>query len=205
MLEQTVQALASGRVILASGSPRRHEIIQKMGINAEVVPSFYDENLDRSAYANHGDYVQDIAKYKVQEVYDRLKAHSRPPSLIIGADTLVTMDNIIYGKPKDQSHAFEMLSRLANREHTVYTGVCLKTPETEVNFYDSAKVKFGDISKEQIEAYIESGEPLDKAGGYGVQGIGGCLIEKIDGDFYTVMGIPLYLMTKKLNEIFSTR
>ncbi|XP_060818444.1 probable bifunctional dTTP/UTP pyrophosphatase/methyltransferase protein [Bombus pascuorum] len=202
MFEQAVQVLTAGRVVLASGSPRRYEIMKQLGINIEVVSSTYDENLDRSAYKNSGDYVQDLAKYKVQEVYDRLKEDVTPPSLIIGADTLVTMGDVIYGKPKNNLHAFEMLSSLANREHIVYTGVCLKTPKKEVNFYESTKVKFGDISEEQIWAYIKSGEPLDKAGGYGVQGLGGCLIEKIDGDFYTVMGLPLYSLTKRLNEMF---
>ena len=81
----------------------------------------------------------------MQEVYDRLKEDVTPPSLIIGADTLVTMGDVIYGKPKNNLHAFEMLSSLANREHIVYTGVCLKTPKKEVNFYESTKVKFGDI------------------------------------------------------------
>ncbi|XP_071863210.1 dTTP/UTP pyrophosphatase [Bombus fervidus] len=202
MFEQVVQVLTAGRVVLASGSPRRYEIMKQLGINVEVVSSTYDENLDRFAYKNSGDYVQDLAKYKVQEVYDRLKKDVKPPSLIIGADTLVTMGDVIYGKPKNKLHAFEMLSSLANREHIVYTGVCLKTPKEEVNFYESTKVKFGDISEEQIWAYIKSGEPLDKAGGYGVQGLGGCLIERIDGDFYTVMGLPLYSLTKRLNEMF---
>ncbi|XP_050582578.1 dTTP/UTP pyrophosphatase [Bombus affinis] len=202
MFEQVVQALAAGRVVLASGSPRRYEIMKQLGINVEVVLSMYDENLDTLGYKNFGDYVQDLAKYKVQEVYDRLNTDVTPPSLIIGADTLVTMGDVIYGKPKNNLHAFEMLSSLANREHIVYTGVCLKTPEKEVNFYESTKVKFGDISEKQIWAYIKSGEPLDKAGGYGIQGLGGCLIEKIDGDFYTVMGLPLYSLTKRLNEMF---
>ncbi|XP_003393659.1 dTTP/UTP pyrophosphatase [Bombus terrestris] len=202
MFEQVVQALAAGRVVLASGSPRRYEIMKQLGINVEVVLSMYDENLDTLGYKNFGDYVQDLAKYKVQEVYDRLNTDVTPPSLIIGADTLVTMGDVIYGKPKNNLHAFEMLSSLANREHIVYTGVCLKTPKKEVNFYESTKVKFGDISEKQIWAYIKSGEPLDKAGGYGIQGLGGCLIEKIDGDFYTVMGLPLYSLTKQLNEMF---
>ncbi|XP_031839535.1 dTTP/UTP pyrophosphatase [Nomia melanderi] len=203
MLEQTMQALSTSRVILASGSPRRHEIINKLGINAEVVPSTYDENLDISAYKNYGKYVQDLAKYKVQEVFNRLKEDIVPPSLIIGADTMVAMGDVIYGKPKNKTHAFEMLSSLAGKEHTVYTGVCLKTPKTEKNFYQSTKVTFGNISAEQIETYIKSGEPFDKAGGYGVQDMGGCFIEKINGDFYTVMGMPLYSLTKHLNEIFS--
>ncbi|XP_054000898.1 dTTP/UTP pyrophosphatase [Hylaeus anthracinus] len=203
MLQQTMQTLTAGRIVLASGSPRRYEIIKKLGINVEVVASVYDENLDRCAYKNNGEYVQDLAKYKVQEVYDRLKGDPVPPSLIIGADTLVAMGDTIYGKPKNESQAFEMLSSLANKEHTVYTGVCLKTPKKEINFYESAKVKFGDISKEQIQMYIQSGEPMDKAGAYGVQGLGGCLVEKINGDFYCVMGMPLYATTKRLNELFS--
>ncbi|XP_016908059.1 probable bifunctional dTTP/UTP pyrophosphatase/methyltransferase protein isoform X2 [Apis cerana] len=181
------------------------EILMKLsfeGINVEIVPSMYDENLDRSIYKNYGEYVQDLAKYKVQDVYNRLQ-DVIPPFLIIGADTIVTMGNIIYGKPKNKHHAFEILSSLANKEHIVYTGVCLKTSKKEVNFYESTKVKFGDISEEQIWTYIKSGEPLDKAGGYGVQGLGGCLIEKIDGDFYTVMGMPLYSLTKQLNEMFN--
>ncbi|XP_026666456.1 uncharacterized protein LOC108632706 isoform X2 [Ceratina calcarata] len=205
MLEPTMQTLATTRIVLASGSPRRLEILKKLGLNIEVVPSLYDENLDRSLYKNSGEYVQDIAKYKVQEVYDRLsKEDTARPNLIIGADTMVTMGNIIYGKPKNESHAFEMLSSLANREHIVYTGVCLKTPNKEVNFYELTKVKFGDISEEQIWTYIKTKEPLDKAGGYGAQGLGGCLIERIDGDFYTVMGMPLYKTVKKLNEMFGS-
>ncbi|XP_017759817.1 PREDICTED: maf-like protein Athe_1300 [Eufriesea mexicana] len=203
MLEQTMQVLTTGRIVLASGSPRRYEIVKLLGINVEVVPSKYDENLDRSMYKSIGEYTQDLAKYKVQEVYDRLKEDTISPSLIIGADTLVIRDNVIYGKPKNNSHAFEMLSNLANKEHTVYTGVCLKTPKKEVSFYESTKVKFGNISKEQILTYIKSGEPLDKAGGYGIQGLGACLIEKVDGDFYTVMGLPLYRITQKLNEMLS--
>lgn len=81
------------------------------GIKAEIIPSLYDENLDRSSYKNHGEYIQDLAKYKVQEVYNRLKKDLVSPFLIIGADTMVTMGNLIYGKPKNESHAFEMLSR----------------------------------------------------------------------------------------------
>ncbi|KAL6254409.1 uncharacterized protein LOC105423427 [Pogonomyrmex barbatus] len=203
MLESTIQALANGRTILASGSPRRHDIIRHLRINAEVVPSLYDENLDRSKYDGHGEYVQDIARYKVLEVYERLKADPVPPSLIIGADTMVTMGDVIFGKPKNEAEAFQMLSSLANKQHVVYTGVCLKTPKTDIQFYESVKVKFGDISERQIREYIKTGDPMDKAGGYGIQGLGACLIEKIDGDYYTVTGLPLYSLAKQLNRMFS--
>lgn len=110
---------------MASGSPRRHDIIRHLRINAEVVPSLYDEKLDRSEYRGHGEYVQDIARYKVLEVYERLKADPVPPSLIIGADTMVTMGDVIYGKPRNEADAFRILSSLANKQHVVYTGVCL--------------------------------------------------------------------------------
>ncbi|XP_012526127.1 dTTP/UTP pyrophosphatase [Monomorium pharaonis] len=204
MLESTVQALANGRTILASGSPRRHDIMRHLRINAEVVPSLYDENLDRAKYDGHGEYVQDIARYKVLEVYERLKMDPVPPSLIIGADTMVTMGSIIYGKPRNETEAFQMLSSLVNKQHVVYTGVCLKTPKAEVQFYESAKVKFGDISERQIREYIKTGDPMDKAGGYGLQGIGGCLIERIEGDYYTITGLPLYSLAKQLNQMFSS-
>ncbi|XP_011877880.1 PREDICTED: N-acetylserotonin O-methyltransferase-like protein [Vollenhovia emeryi] len=203
MLESTFQALASGRTILASGSPRRCDIMRHLRINAEVVPSLYDEKLDRARYEGHGEYVQDIARYKVLEVYERLKADPVPPSLIIGADTMVTMGDVIYGKPRDEEDAFRILSSLANRQHVVYTGVCLKTPRTEVQFYESAKVKFGDVSERQIREYIKTGDPMDKAGGYGLQGVGGCLIEKIEGDYYTITGLPLYSLARQLNRLFS--
>lgn len=203
MLESTRQALTSTRIILASGSPRRYKIIKKLGFDFEVIVSNYDENLDRSIYKNHGDYVQDLAKLKAHEVNKRIQIDPNLPSLIISADTLVTVGDTIYGKPKDESDAFRMLSHLANREHVVYTGVCLKTPKKEVNFHTSTKVKFGDLSEDQIRAYIKTGECLDKAGGYGAQGLGGCLIENISGDFYTVMGMPIYFVAKHLNEIFA--
>ncbi|XP_018399102.1 PREDICTED: N-acetylserotonin O-methyltransferase-like protein isoform X2 [Cyphomyrmex costatus] len=157
MLESTVQVLASGRTILASGSPRRQDIMRHLRINAEVVPSLYDEKLDRSKYKGHGEYVQDIAKYKVHEVYERLKGDLVPPSLIIGGDTMVTMGDVIYGKPRSEVEAFQMLSSLANKQHIVYTGVCLKTPKSELQFYEAAKVKFGDISEKQIREYIKTG------------------------------------------------
>ncbi|XP_071575163.1 dTTP/UTP pyrophosphatase [Temnothorax nylanderi] len=203
MLESTIQALASCRTILASGSPRRHDIVRQLRINAEVVPSVYDENLDRSRYEGHGEYVQDIARYKVLEVYERLKADPVPPSLIIGADTMVTMGDVIYGKPQNEAEAFRMLSSLANKQHVVYTGVCLKTPKAELQFHESARVKFGDVSERQIRDYIKTGDSMDKAGGYGLQGIGGCLIERIEGDYYTITGLPLYSLAKQLNRMFA--
>ncbi|XP_048515487.1 dTTP/UTP pyrophosphatase isoform X2 [Athalia rosae] len=235
MLESTREILSVRGFILASGSPRRKELIENLvrqhtstwyfsvfvikshgvtrcvkalmkvenstGLNPEIVSSRYDENLDRNDYKSHGDFVQDLAYFKVMEVYDRLKNDNEKPFLIIGADTIVTIGAQIYGKPKDSSDAVRMLSILAGQTHTVYTGVFLKTMFKEVKFFEKTDVKFGDIKIEQIEAYVKTGEPLDKAGGYGIQGVGGCLVESINGDFFTVMGLPLFKLTKHLNEI----
>ncbi|XP_015515912.1 dTTP/UTP pyrophosphatase [Neodiprion lecontei] len=203
MLEPTKQILQAGRIILASGSPRRKEIIENLGLKPEVVPSTYDENLDRAKYKSHGDYVKDLAYFKVIEVYDRLKGDEVQPKLVIGADTIVTMGDVIYGKPTDSNDAIKILSILAGKTHTVYTGVCLKTDKDEVKFYEKTDVTFGDITQAQIEAYVKTGEPLDKAGGYGIQGFGGCLVEKINGDFFTVMGLPVYMLTKILNRLYN--
>lgn len=111
-------------------------------------------------YKSHGEFVQDLAYFKVQEVYERLKNDEKPPELIIGADTIVTMGDIIYGKPKDKIDAFRILNNLKNREHEVFSGVCLKTKNKYVKFFESSKVTFGDISEEQIRAYIATGEPM---------------------------------------------
>ncbi|XP_001608096.1 dTTP/UTP pyrophosphatase [Nasonia vitripennis] len=203
MLKSTTKTLLEGRIILASGSPRRREILQNLGIKAEVIPSTFDENLNRSNYKSHGDFVADLAAHKVQEVFERLKeAKDSKASLIIGADTIVTQGDTIYGKPKDEEDAFDILSNLAGKTHTVFTGVCLKTPKKELKFWESTEVTFGHVTEQQIRAYVETGEPLDKAGGYGIQGIGGCLVEKVNGDFYTVVGLPLYSTIKQLNNLF---
>ncbi|XP_014210783.1 uncharacterized protein LOC106641069 [Copidosoma floridanum] len=204
MLKSTTKSLTEGRIILASSSPRRREILQNLGIKVEIIPSTFDENLNRSNYKCHGDYVVDLATHKVQEVYDKLKEiNDSKTTLIVGADTIVTQGDLIYGKPKDKNDAIEMLSSFNGKKLIVFTGVCLKTPKKEVKFWDSTEVKFGNISEDQIRAYVDTEEPLDKAGGFGVQGVGGCLVEKINGDFYTVVGLPLYSTIKHLNELFA--
>lgn len=125
---------------------------------------------------------------KCLEVAERLKHDAPPPDLIISADTIVTLDGKVYGKPKKDEVALEMLGELVGKTHVVYTGVVTKYKDEIVKFTESTKVTFGRATKEQIQGYVDTGEPLDKAGGYGIQGVGGCLIEKIDGDYFTVVG-----------------
>lgn len=162
------------------------------------MPSEFEENLDTKDYANFSAFVEATALGKAMEVADRLKGDKCPPALIISADTIVTLEGKVFGKPKKPDVAFEMLSELIGKSHIVYTGVVLKYKEEVVKFTESTKVTFGNANKDQIQSYVDTGEPLDKAGGYGIQGIGGCLIEKIEGDYFTVVGLPLYRLSTEI-------
>lgn len=202
MLEPVMQVLQSQRIILASGSPRRVEILKAMGLKFDICPSLYGENLDPSKYKCHSEYVLDCASNKVQEVADRLFAEGNKSDIIIGADTVVSMNGKLYGKPEDEEAAVEMLKQLGGHTHTVFTGVVVHTCTKIVKFSESTKVFMAPISEEIIKAYVKTGEPLDKAGGYGIQGLGGSLIEKIEGDYFNVMGLPLHSLCKHLVEIY---
>ncbi|KXJ74398.1 hypothetical protein RP20_CCG013715 [Aedes albopictus] len=205
MLKPILHEMATKRVVLASGSPRRQELIQNIGLSAvHLCPSYFEENLDKSNYS-FADYVAETAYHKVLEVYNRLTASTDPterPDVVIGADTMVTMDGKMYGKPKTPEVAFQMLSELMGRQHIVYTGVVIKYHDREVKFTEACKVHFGKATAEQIQAYVDTGEPLDKAGGYGIQGIGGTFVEKIEGDYFTVVGLPLYRISAEMCKLF---
>lgn len=121
---------------------------------------------------------------------------------IIGADTIVTLGNKIYGKPKNSKDAFRMLSELNGKSHIVFTGCVLKFKDKVIKFTEHTTVFFGKLTDEQIQGYVETNEPLDKAGGYGIQGIGGCLIERIEGDYFTVVGLPLFRISSELCKAF---
>ncbi|XP_055904189.1 dTTP/UTP pyrophosphatase [Eupeodes corollae] len=206
MLAPIKHILATKRIILASGSPRRQELVKTIGLNAELCPSMFEENLNPEDYKEFSEFVELTAQGKAEEVYDRLKAETPEADLlVIAADTMVTMGKEIYGKPKDASDAFQMLSRLAGNCNTPHTGVVIKHAGGVVRFTESAKVYFGQLSQEQIQAYVDSGEPLDKAGAFGINGLGGAMIERIDGDYYTVMGLPLYRLTTELCKLYKEK
>jgi septum formation protein len=128
-------------------------------------------------------------------VYSRLQKDPVKPDLIISADTIVALNGKIYGKPKTDDVAFQMLNELKGQAHTVYTGCVLKYHDRVVKFTEKTKVYFGNVTPEQIQAYVDTKEPLDKAGGYGIQGFGGCMIERIEGDYFTVVGLPMYKLS----------
>lgn len=202
--------LSSQRIVLASGSPRRKLILSNIGLNVEVIPSSCEENLDKSQFEFPYLYARATAKMKILEVADKLSQENNTfPDLIIGADTVVALDQKIYEKPKDKEHAFRTLSELSGKTHYVHTGVVLLRPNKNNQgddpynmdtFHVTTEVKFASLNPDIIRSYIETGEPMDKAGGYGIQAAGGTLVEGINGDYFNVMGFPLHQFAKRLYE-----
>ncbi|OWR40765.1 putative Maf protein [Danaus plexippus plexippus] len=202
MLQPVMHLLKHKNIILASGSPRRKELIENIGLKVALCPSLFEENLDPKAFDNFSDFVEETALHKVLEVEKRLKENGNNPDVVIGADTMVTLDGKMFGKPTSEQEAYDMLKSLSGRSHTVYTGVVVKALDDVVKFTEKTDVVFGALDDEQIKGYIATGEPMDKAGGYGIQGVGGTFVEKINGDYFTVVGLPLYRLCSVLYELF---
>lgn len=205
MLEPIKHALDFQRIVLASVSPRRSEILHTVGLNFEIMPSLFEEDLDPHKFQSHGDYAVETAYRKVLDVSERLSKDLNPPDVIIGADTVVSLDGKIFGKPEDTKMAYKFLEQLSGRQHTVYTGVVIKTKEATIKFYESTNVQMAYLAEDVIRGYIRTKEPMDKAGAYGIQGFGGSLIEKIEGDFYNVIGLPLYSFCKHLRWLYDDK
>ena len=183
------------KVILASKSPRRVEILEKIVKEFEVVQSNFDENtIDFKGDVEK--YVKDLSRNKAIEVSKRLNE----PSIVIAADTVVFQNGKVLEKPKNEEDAFSMLSSLSGNTHKVYSGICLINTynDTVVTDCDCTEVKFSELNPRQIRNYINSGEPMDKAGAYGIQGLGGAFVERIEGCYYNVMGLPLNKLYKAL-------
>lgn len=183
------------KVILASKSPRRVEILEKIVKEFEVVQSNFDENtIDFKGDIEK--YVKDLSRNKAIEVSKRLSE----PSIVIAADTVVFQDGKVLEKPKNEEDAFSMLSSLSGNTHKVYSGICLINTydDTVVTDCDCTEVRFSELNPRQIRNYINSGEPMDKAGAYGIQGLGGAFVEGIKGCYYNVMGLPLNKLYKAL-------
>ena len=183
-----------GDIILASASPRRYELLRSLGLSVSVVPSAYAEpdmpELAPPALALHH------AREKALDV-----AQHYPKQLVIAADTVVDIDGNALGKPRNAEAAMTMLMRLSGRAHQVHTSFALAYAGRMVTHTESTTVRFFPVDADFIAAYVASGEPFDKAGGYGIQGHGALLVERIDGDFYTVMGFPLARFVRLLPEL----
>ena len=187
------------RVILASSSPRRRQLMEQAGIPCEIIVSDVDENIDGGVPAHQ--QVKELASRKARAVRENIEGEA----IIIAADTLVSLDGQVLSKPESGAEAFAMLRALQGRKHTVYTGVSIiKTggDDDEVfSFVDSALVYFRQLSDYDIGGYISTGESFDKAGAYGAQGRGAVLVHRIEGDFFTVMGLPISKLCAELAEM----
>jgi len=174
-------------IILASGSPRRTQLLTQAGIPHQVIVSNADETVTGQPDAQ----VKELALRKANATLSILTEAT--DAIIIAADTLVCINNEILGKPESPTHALQMLKKLQGNTHRVYTGVALINTSTKENivFADMAEVTFRALSNDEIYAYIGTGEPFDKAGAYGIQERGSVLVDRINGDFYTVMGLPV--------------
>ncbi len=180
---------------MASASPRRVELLEALKIEFEVVPSNADETVEDGL--SPGTLVEALARAKASAV-----SASRPKDLVLGADTVVAIGGQVLGKPKDCDDAARMLRMLQGRSHEVYTGICVKREADgfERVAHEVTEVRFLPMSEEEIASYVGTGEPLDKAGAYAIQGFGTLFISGITGDYFNVVGLPLRLVAEMLEE-----
>ncbi|MGM0495348.1 MAG: Maf family protein [Bacillota bacterium] len=181
------------KVILASKSPRRKELIKLLNIEAITVPSHIEEDIDFSL--SHEEMVMDLALQKATSVFKKHKE-----TMVLGFDTLVIINNEILGKPNNSKEAKKYLRALSGKTHRVVTGCALIKKGYSSSFYSSAMVKFYPMSDMEIDEYINTNEPFDKAGAYGIQGHGAKYIESINGDYYAVVGFPLAKIYQELKK-----
>lgn len=185
--------MTNRRFILASASPRRAEILRNAGFEFEIIVSDADEALPSDISA--AEAVRMLSGIKAESVCRRNKG-----AVVLGCDTVVSLDGRILGKPKDEKQAFEMLCALSGRVHKVYTGVTVTDAERTESFVSETQVEFYPLSGETIASYLATGEPSDKAGAYGIQGFGSVLVKRINGDYFSVMGLPINESARLLSE-----
>lgn len=185
------------KIILASESPRRKEILESVGCDFCVIPP--DVNEDELPYngSNPEEYAKKLAELKAESV-----ALKHPEFIVLAADTIVVAEQFIYGKPKSREHAGQMLSKLSGKQHQVITGVCIMKGDQQIKLLDHrcTDVWFDYLTEQKIQSYLDTGEYLDKAGAYGIQEKGALLVKRIDGCFFNVMGLPVNLVECMLNK-----
>ena len=192
--------MEKSKIILASGSPRRKELLLQIGIVPEIIVSHVEEKITSDVPA---EVVMSLAEQKAVDVAKEMPEGT----VILGSDTVVAADGTILGKPKSHEEAYEMIRRLAGRSHQVYTGVCLvkKGPEGEadtvVSFYDETDVNVSPMTEKEIREYADSEEPMDKAGSYAVQGFFARYIDGLKGSYANVMGLPVHLVYQELKKL----
>ncbi len=183
------------KILLASQSPRRQELLKGLGLDFSILNIDADES-----------YPHDLVREEITEFISKTKADAyeitNPDEILITADTLVWMDNLIMGKPKDEEDAFQMIKRMSGKVHEVFTSVTLKTIEKTHTFSETTEVTFDDFTDEEIDYYVKNHQPFDKAGAYGIQDwLGYAKISRINGCYYNVMGLPLRKLYQELIEL----
>jgi septum formation protein len=189
-----VRDLADLRVVLASSSPRRHQLLELIGVAHRVQPADVDETYTSGELPDH--YAERLARAKAELVSALYRE-----SVVIGADTIVVADGTVLGKPRDEADATRMLKVLSGRGHVVMTAVAVAHEATIVSMVEKVSVTFRDLSDEEIASYIATGEPMDKAGAYGIQGYGATIVRRIDGDYFAVMGLSLVRLTELMAQL----
>lgn len=185
-------------IILASASPRRKEILENTNTKFEIIKSEIDEVILDNELPS-----QVVMRLAFEKAIDIALKH--PDSLVIGADTVVVLNNNILGKPKDSSDAFNMIKQLSGKTHQVITGISLinLNANQKIIDYVVSNVKFKNLSEEDIKDYIQTNESLDKAGAYGIQGFGAMLVEEIQGDYFNIVGLPISRLSDLLKKHFN--
>jgi len=187
------------KIILASTSPRRRELIQNLGLPVEAVKNAADETVDEGLSPE--EVVKTLAERKMVAAFQKLEDVKN--KIVVAGDTIVVLRNQILGKPCDKGDAFQMLNQLQGKTHTVYSGLACMNAESgeKIVDYHFTKVKMKPLNERQIKKYIETGEPMDKAGAYAIQGLGATIVERIEGDYFTVVGLPLSLLADMLGRL----
>ncbi|GIQ64586.1 Maf-like protein [Paenibacillus cisolokensis] len=190
------------QLVLASSSPRRRELVALLGLSLPVrlISTDVDETSDPAW--TPAATVEQLALRKARAAAAMLRGEEAPPSVIVGADTIVVLDGQVLGKPQSEDEAVSMLRRLQGRSHDVYTGVALigTADGRELVRHRSTRVTMKPLDDERIRRYVRTGEPMDKAGSYGIQGLGATLVERIEGCYFNVVGLPLPLLADMLSE-----
>ncbi len=181
------------RFIVASASPRRRELLENVGFSFEIIPSDADESCEESLSPE--ELVKVLSERKAKSVFQ-----SNTDAVVLGCDTVVEYGGRVLGKPESRSQAKEMLKLLSGKTHNVHTGVCITDKEKTVSFVNTVKVEFYELSDELIDSYVATGECDDKAGAYGIQGLGCVLVKGISGDYFSVVGLPVAETMRVLGE-----
>lgn len=182
-------------LVLASRSPRRAQLLRMLRLKFEAIPADVDETFRRGEEAHV--YAERMAREKALHV-----AKQRPDAIVIGSDTVVMIDGEVLGKPKDENEAIEMLMRLSGREHRVESGIAVVAPGGRVlSSVEGVHVRFRVFGRRTAAEYVATGEPMDKAGAYGIQGFGATIVESIHGDYFAVMGLPIARMMSLLQAL----